>query len=416
MKNTLFGKKWVLVAFLVMCLFQITSCGRADEEQILRDVKSYEGILSEKENIKEFKITNREENKKEKIETIDCIMNTEDAKCSYEKEIVLTYCFNDENGWVLDSAEVNAPSEWNINPLVGVDKEEIMESIEKISITIEDEIWQIHKENVSNISIEEQATDLVEKTDVVTVMLTMDDKVKTATGNLQLEYVFDADSTEDTYWCLESYSGEETFVTAAKAGMELDVTEQMLIENIDRKSFTYGTIDMKINQSEISDFEITSQKESQKGTEKMYECKFVLAKEHADFEVKVQIPYSYINEWRMGDITVDAKCNSVAIEGTWVGQNVYGRTCELIISDMDDSGNISGVYTEKGDNWHAAYSYNVSGTMDFNNMSMYLQAGDLIGAAPYKGFKASDITASFFVDEQMLSGRADLQFNLYLEE
>lgn len=409
----------MIAGSVILMMFALAGCGAkvADEEKIQTDLEAYKqnDFLAADEKITEIVIDKRQTEKDAKVDTVWCGVQTEDARCAYEKDFTLTYSLYDEGGWMLDDVSVNNRSEWVITPLVGVNDDEISTSLIGIDVTINDEIWHVTRENIKSISVDSHETDLETQKDIVTATLIIDDLVEEASGQLIINYNFNHGS-----WVMDSISGRENFSALNKPGLELNVTENTLLDIINGQSFEYNpqeskmysTQEITINKDEVSDFVIDKQEVSSKGTSVQHFCSCTLTKPYATFTLAIEIPYYYSDEWTIRDISATAECTSVDIVGTWTGTNVYGRNCELDITEMDADGNISGSYSDHGSPNYKANSYYVAGKISKDTLEMTLEAGDIIGEKPYKWFKPSDIRAKLNVDDSSISGSADLQFTL----
>lgn len=404
----------LLIAFSVIFL---VSCGKkvADEQQIQIDLEGFtqESILSDDEKIVEIIIDKRQTQKDEKSDIVWCTVRTEDKRCKYEKSFVLTYSLYDEGGWILDEVLINDKSVWVITPLIGVNDDDISASLIGIDVTVNGEIWHVTKDNMKSISIDSHETDLELQKDAVTATLTIDDLVEEASGQLIINYNFNHGS-----WIMDSISGREDFSAHIKPGVELNITEEMLLDTVNGQSFEYNPKEPKIyrtqkitiNKDEVSDFIIEKQETSLKGTSVQYFCSCTLTKPYAAFMLTFEIPYHYSGEWNIQDISTTAECTFVDIVGNWTGTNAYSRNCELNITEMDEDGNISGTYSDMGKSSNRAYSYYVAGKINMDTLEITLKAGDIIGKEPYALFKPYDITARINVDDSSISGNADLQF------
>ena len=403
-------KKQLYIPFFLIFIMLLGGCGNTvkNEKQILLDLESnlQADYFAENEKIIEVKIDKRQTEKDTKQDTVWCTIQTEDEKCAYEKNLVLTYTLYSEGGWMLDDVSVNNRSEWSIIPITGASSEEISASLNGINVTADNDIWQVTPNKIRSISIDKQETDLEAETDVVTLSLIIEDLVEEASGQLVIHYIF------DDKWVIDSISGNENFKAALKPGLAVNMTEENLADAITGQFFTYGTQKITVNEKEVSDFAIESQKASSKGTVQQYYCSCTLTKSHAVFALEIEISYRYSEEWKIQPISISADCISVEIGGNWSGTNVYGRICELNVIEMDADGNISGTYSDKGDSNREGYSYYVTGKIDQNTLVMSLEAGDMIGEKPYKWFEPNNITARLNVDDSSIDGRADLAFTI----
>ena len=407
--------------FLVMMLMAVifVGCGKkvANEEQIQIDLETFmeKSILADNEKILAVTIDKRQTQKDDKKDVVWCTIQTEDERCAYEKSIVLTYSLYDEGGWMLDEISGNDRSGWVITPLTGVNDDEISASLSGINITTNNEIWYVTQDNMKSILVDSHETNLEEQKDTVAVTLIVDDLIEEADGQLIINYSFEHGS-----WKMDSISGNENFSAATKAGMELNITEDILLKAIDGQSYKYNTQEpsmyskqeITINKDEVVDFTIDRQESSSKGTSQQIFCNCTLAKPNAVFTLAIEVSYLYSDTWIIQPISVTSECTSVDITGKWTGTNAYGRICELDITEMDAEGNISGTYSDQGSAYNKAYSYYVAGKINRDTLEITLDAGDMIGEKPYKWFKPDNITAKVNIDNDLISGNADLLFNL----
>ncbi|MBD5473221.1 MAG: hypothetical protein HDR20_10125 [Lachnospiraceae bacterium] len=420
MKKATGKKKFIMEILIGMILaFILTACGNkvVDEEQIQIDLETSteKSILADNEKILAVTIDKRQTQKDDKKDVVWCTIQTEDERCAYEKSIVLTYSLYDEGGWMLDEISGNDRSGWVITPLTGVNDDEISASLSGINITTNNEIWYVTQDNMKSILVDSHETNLEEQKDTVAVTLIVDDLIEEADGQLIINYSFEHGS-----WKMDSISGNENFSAATKAGMELNITEDILLKAIDGQSYKYNAQEpsmyskqeITINKDEVVDFAIDRQESSSKGTSQQIFCNCTLAKPNAVFTLAIEVSYLYSDTWIIQPISVTSECTSVDITGKWTGTNAYGRICELDITEMDAEGNISGTYSDQGSAYNKAYSYYVAGKINRDTLEITLDAGDMIGEKPYKWFKPDNITAKVNIDDDLISGNADLLFNL----
>lgn len=418
MKKFLF----LLLAFVSLTVL-FTACGSnsvANETQIRSDLEAYSKaeFLAENEKIVNMTLEKRETEKDKDLDVVWCTVTTEDDRCSYEKGLVLTYNYYDEGGWILDLVSVNNKSEWVITPLTGASNDEISASLNGINITADNEIWYVSQDNIKNISIDNQETNLDAKTDTVMVSLTVDDLVEEAIGQLKIQYTF------NDGWVVDSISGTESFTANFKPGLELNITDETLLNELSGETFEYGITEetifwtsndlqtISINKSDLSGFEVESHDSFNKGTVQKYVCSCVLTKPHAEFALNIGIAYSYIDGWNMEPISIEAKCTTATIEGMWKGtyRDVpYNGTCELTITGVDADGTINAIYSynpEVTNDFSEAGSYHVSGTIDLSTLLITLEAGEWIEQPKWDTLMKSDIIVRLYVDDSTLSGSA----------
>lgn len=400
MKKFLF----IMLFFAVISVL-LTACNSdpvADKKKIQTDLESYSisKILSANERITDFEIEKRQTEKDKKTDVVWCNVKTEDESCAYEKKLVFTYGLYDEGGWKLDNVWVNSKSEWIITPLTGVSDEIIAASLNGISVTTENDIWNVTQDNVKIVSIDKHETDLEAKTDTVTATVKVDDVVEEASGQLVISYTF------NDQWVLDSISGNDGFTAAKKPGLELTVSDETLINAISEQTFEFGvnnTQTITIKKDAVTDFTIESQGTSEKGRMQEYSSKCTLKTLYAEFDLDINISYYYDSNdgWVINPISVESECSSVNIAGKWTGQTFSRDSCELNITEMNTEGNIKATYALSGSN-NYRYSYYLSGKIDLNTLKIELEAGEWIDKPVWSG--ADDISAQLNVDNLTITG------------
>ncbi|MCM1263020.1 MAG: hypothetical protein NC313_09905 [Butyrivibrio sp.] len=396
-------KKWsLLIGSMILMMFVLAGCGAkvADEEKLQTDLASYmqNGVIASNEKITGLAIDKRQTEKDDKTDTVWCSVQTEDERCAYDKDFVLTYTLYDEGGWILDDVSVNSRSEWTIKPLTGASNEEIAESLNGINITANSESWYVTAENIKAMSVNSQETNLENETDVVTVSLTVDDLVEEAKGELVINYIFNNGG-----WVMDSVSGNGNFTADMKTSAALNVDDTALLNAVIEQTFKYAGQNISIKKDEISDFTVKSQESSNKGVVQQYICSCTLTKPCATFSLDITVPYYYYSDegWNEDSVDISAECTAVDIVGLWSGTSAIGDYDELNITEMDDNGNISGSYAYK---WHyTSYSYYVSGTIKLDTLEIYLEPGDVI-EEPRSSWDIADIKAALLVEDSEIEG------------
>ncbi len=416
MKNGFF-----IALLLVFSLLLFVGCeSTVDDTRIQNDLESYtrSGLFDEGEEIKTLEITERVTEKDNNLDVVYCTVTTTDANCSYEKELILTYTYDRNNGWVLDYVSVNDSDKWVITPLSGVTEEEISASLHGTDVYVDSEHWETKIDNIASISVEKHDTDIKGKTDTVIVNMTIDDVVQQATGQLIVNYVFDKE------WKIESITGNDTFTAQAKPGMELNVTDDTLISALSGETIDYGAPKdgwylaselqtISINEEEISNFVIENHESLDKGTMQRFTCSCTLTKGNAEFTVDAIIQHNYISSegWVLGPITITAECVSVNIEGEWNGTYTgapYSGTAVLSIAGIEADGTITGTYSYTPNTiskYSQPGSYKVSGRIDFTTMLISLTAGEWIEKPTSAlSIEKQDISARLVVEESYIEG------------
>lgn len=371
----------------------ITACGAktADESQIKQELESNQQFhfLQDGETIDEIVIEKRQTDKEQKTDKVWCSISTNDTEAAYQKSVVLTYGLYDKEGWILDDVDVDAAKQWVMTPLKGINESDAIDSLYGHAVIIDNEEWTISKDSLTKTVIESQETDLDGKTDMVTLRLTIDEKVERAEGKIEVSYFFDQG------WKFDSILSNDAFEVSMKEEYALNVTEDDLIQDMLEKEITIenqgdiGTGAIKtqtvgIQAQEVSDFKIEEQSSELKGSRQIYQCSYRLNKTYVVLDVKAIITYMYQDGdgWRASVIDMTAKVESADIAGDWIGNYKdvpWSGKAELHISEVKEDGTVTAVYKYTSENTKGSSgSYELSGKWNPESLELYLEAGEWI--------------------------------------
>ena len=402
-------KKYLLIVLVVlMALFTCTGCSSVPKEKTIKeDLQNYsESELLEKgEKIDEIVIDKRETDKEKKEDTVWCIVTTKDSKISSEKEMVLSYHKYDKKGWILEGVEVEDSDEWDITPLKGITEKDIPKTLDGKVIKVDGNEWEISEKEVDEISIDKQETELKEKTDKVTMSITLKGKVQKAKGKLVVNYKFDKKWEEDKVLKAEDFTSEPIPEKA------LNITEDELIGELVEEKIVYGddssmTQEITIAQEEISDFKIEKQESKAKGTEESIYCSCTLNKKNVVLGLQMVFHYSYGEQWKFKDVEITTETKSFDILGTWSGENIKPGSEDKIVFDITkvEGNKIEATYSYTPTDYGEAGSYYVVGEFEMETLNMNLTAGDWIVKPEQDAFQKQDIKAAINVDMGIIEG------------
>lgn len=397
-------KRIMLITTLAVCMFIfLTACSnQIDKSTIIKDIESdVSKILSSDKKIDDIEIL--EYNTDDTKETsISLKLKSSDEVAEYVDYFIATYYSSDDK-WVFDNISQVDKDKSTAIPKKGVNEEIIISSLNGEHVTINDEKWDIKSNNIKNLSIESQNTNIDERKDNVTVTLTLDDDVLEAEGKINISYIF------DKKWEVTTVSNEGEFKTTEKSECELKITDSDLISEIAKKEITLfsdtsNSQTVSMSESEISDFEVYKETSERRGKDRRYYCKGTLTKPNAIIEFDTQVYYVYEGRWLLQPTTIKAELDSVNIEGEWNGTyNGVGSNkgeSSLKITEVTEGGTIKGVYSytpNKIDQYSKAGSYNVSGTIDMSNLLIKLTEDNTENVF-------TDISAILYIEESEIKG------------
>lgn len=395
-------KHLLIMSMALMTLLSCTGCSSVPKEKTIKeDLENYSKseVLEKGEKINEIVIDKRETDKEKNEDTVWCIVTTEDSKISSEKEMVLSYHKYDEKGWLLEGVEVEDSDAWEITPLKGIDEKDIPKTLDGKVIKVDGNDWEILEKEVDEISIDKQETELKEKTDKVTMSITLEGKVQKAKGRLVVNYKFDKKWEEDKV--LEA----EEFILEPIPEKALNITEDELIGKLVEEKITYGddssmAQEIIIAKEEISDFKIEKQESKVKGTEESIYCSCTLNKKNVVLGLQMVFHYSYGEQWEFKNVEITPETKSFDILGTWSGENIQPGSEDKIVFDITkvEGNKIEATYSYTPTGYGEAGSYYVTGEIDTKTLNINLVAGDWIVKPEKDAFQKQDIKAAINVD------------------
>ena len=401
-------KHLLIMSMALMTLLSCTGCSSVPKEKTIKeDLENYSKseVLEKGEKINEIVIDKRETDKEKNEDTVWCIVTTEDSKISSEKEMVLSYHKYDEKGWLLEGVEVEDSDAWEITPLKGIDEKDIPKTLDGKVIKVDGNDWEILEKEVDEISIDKQETELKEKTDKVTMSITLEGKVQKAKGRLVVNYKFDKKWEEDKV--LEA----EEFILEPIPEKALNITEDELIGKLVEEKITYGddspmAQEIIIAKEEISDFKIEKQESKVKGTEESIYCSCTLNKKNVVLGLQMVFHYSYGEQWEFKNVEITPETKSFDILGTWSGENIQPGSEDKIVFDITkvEGNKIEATYSYTPTGYGEAGSYYVTGEIDTKTLNINLVAGDWIVKPEKDAFQKQDIKAAINVDMGIIEG------------
>lgn len=416
-------KNLVILITLILSLVVLVGCGAsvAKEKQIQEDLEAFSDkvFLDDGEIISSVVIEKRKTDKKQKTDTVWCTVTTEKNGISYEKGIILDYHLYDKAGWTLDDYTVDDSEKWVICPLKGVDENTISSNLVGQTITVDDDVWGITDGEVSNVSIQNQDTDLEKKTSQVTLDVVLDGEVETVAGTLIADYKFDKE------WKLKNLYAKDSLKVEVKAEKALDVSVDRVLDDIQYPEIKYGVSGaiqkVTISKNEIEDFAVDSQQSKSKGTEQVIQCSAKLVKSNVTFNITINADYVYENgAWNCCQMEPEVTFESVDLQGEWKGTYIQGGGNGVSVLEITevDGNSIKGIYSYtpyETSKWNQPGSYAVEGEFIPDGLLVTLKAGDWVTEPEkYMSVTKQDISAVLYADDGIMkgSGQESCIFNI----
>ena len=183
----------LLMVMVAMALVFVAGCSSAPKEDEIKDDLISCGddqLLRDGETLDSIEITDRTTDKKNKTDSILCVVTTHKDDISYEKGVQVTYYKYDKD-WEIGNISVSDANSWLMKPLKGVDDETITDELVNQRIRVDGQDWDIEASDISKITVDERNSDLENNKDEVSVTITLDSGVEKATGTLTADFEFD---------------------------------------------------------------------------------------------------------------------------------------------------------------------------------------------------------------------------------
>lgn len=418
--------------FIIILCFSLAACGTKPKEETAKElISGYFREETEEKDINNIEIMESESNKKDKSDTMLCKITFGDQEIQYEKYYSIVLRKDDTKQWNVISATQDVAMGEKIWPLKGVSEEEVLNSLNGIQINVEGEEWNITKDNVSEITIKEQNTDLENLTDDVIVEIKVDDVVAFAQGTVQVKYGFIKN------WTKNSEPSASDFTMSMKLDKTLDIKENDLIKEIQKEGISYGEDKSKltdglylinreaqtiqINDDEISGFEITDIKTGAHGTYQYYDCSYTLEKKIVTFDVKEQVTFYYdpsYSDWCIFETKSEAIPVEWRLEGIWKGTSYHYYNeqpeAQLEILNVTNDGQMEATYSFVSEYKNMPGKIHMIGEIESGTLQINFTSMEWVEKPKYSVLPLVDKIAYIWVDESRIEGNGyDGVYNVY---
>lgn len=314
-------KKNLLFAGISLAFVLMAGCSSAPKEDEIKDDLAKcadQQLLSDGEVLDSIEITDRNTDKKQKIDSILCEVTTHKGDVSYEKGVEITYYKYDKN-WELGNISVSDEDSWLMKPLKGVDAEVIADALVSERIMIDGQNWDIETGEIKNVTVDNRKSDLENNKEEVSLTLTLDSGVEEAKGTLTADFEFDKN------WEMVSCNPNDDFKVTPNLNKTLNLTEDDLIGLLSEQIFDYdengiGKQEISVTKDQVSDFKIDNQKTINKGKYQEYQCSCTFSKANAVFGIEFTVESQYDSEWSSVVTSKKLQVESVDWAGKWTGR------------------------------------------------------------------------------------------------
>lgn len=405
------------VAFGVYTLLTLYPTTKQIRKDAIRCVADY--VLTDKS----VKLTDldidREHGSSRKRAVIYCRVTADSDGRVWHQAYRLDYIRND-SGWKLVSSEAYEPETWEVSASAGVTVEALRQLLLGREIGIKDISGTISEENLGELVINEQSTDLDAGTDSVKLSYTLKSEIASCTQNAEAALLFDGEK-----WTLSSLTPEGTATLAFNPGKEFGRSEEdlktVLYSTPVQLEGEYDTQQVTVDSASLTDFRCVDYAFDWNTGTVNYNCTFRLVKRVASLSVEASITYGYKSYgWDVDSVAYTPVVEKTNLVGTWTGDyyNWWGSpnmTLEVSAQDANDMLTaVCYVGPSASVPDYGNGSYAMVGGIQKDNLTVSLVSGDWIekNGDIYK----SDFKAMLWIDEEKIYRSDKINIKLSAEE
>lgn len=290
------------------------------EETVVQSDFAQHMNLGVEETLDSFVIDQRDTDRWNGRDTIECsvVTSTEDARRS--RQYVLEYykTDTDEDGWALHAVKDLNEALWITEPLAGADIDVIMEPLLGMNIPVTEEyIYPLGEMDLASAKVTAQDTDLNNRTDKATVLVAKAEELYSWTVEVTLEFEFvdswelknfqmgdvELEVDEDKAFDL---TDEEIQEAIAEETMEVEVDDEAIKLELEGKTIRDFTVEENVFVPEDSTQKVT--------------CTFGVDTGVSVLEVEGDLIFFRSGAgWMLKEVDMTAQLGETSLDGQWVG-------------------------------------------------------------------------------------------------
>lgn len=313
----------------------------AEEAVLVQDFTANAG-LEEGETVTGFVIDLRETDRIGLSDAVWCSVVTETENVRRSRTYLMAYELTKE-GWVLSVVDGVDTAGWLTEPLSGITAEELQADLVGQELEPEkDFTFVLTEEDLQEVEILSQTTDLDAGTDQVEAAITVTNDVLSWTVNAQISCSFEESWNIDE---LENAKAEIDY----KPGMDFELEQEDFLAALYENPIVLGKPEEEedtmeviavvadgektqkaeeepaveqevlVTEETVSNFSVKESRFSLEEDRQLVDCSFELIKDVAQLYVEATVVYVYDGGWKVDEVRYDAEVEEIILTGTWNG-------------------------------------------------------------------------------------------------
>ena len=436
----------IVVLVLAACAGALYYLTMPVEEAVLAaDFADFQN-LPEEEKVTSLTINRRETQRFQRSDAVWCDITTETPAVRYDRSYLLSYELTKE-GWKLFAVDNTATSSWDTAPLAGVSVEELQALLVGQPIEAdEDFTYTLTDEDVSDVEILSQTTDLNGRTDQVEASITVTDDILAWTVNAQIGCSFDEgwqlDTLENAQAAVDFKPGmdfkltqedhlEDLYETPIVLGLPEEEEEDMMEvivagepeeEATDAVEETDIIQEVAVTEETISNFSVEETAFRLEDSKHLVTCTFDLVKDIATLQVEAVMTYGHDGKtWEMEEVDYTATVKEVNLDGDWVGtysENAERKPSVKLTFTTAEDGTQKGTFAFSPSEITPVFgtgSYAATAKVDLKTLTVTVTPGEWI-ANPYFEMAVVGLEGTLLIDAGVISDNESFSITLQRPE
>lgn len=188
--------------------------------------------------IKNFSISARNTNKREKKDDIKAAVTLNNGTIEVKTLLSLQYVYNENKKWIINN-KISLDGDTSVKPLVGMDEKQILEGVKKSSINIGDTAKALSEEDVRTLNIASRTPDFDNLKEMALIDVGIDSGIISSSGKIKCMINF-----ENEAWKIVGIerNSNEDFVLALSSSFSQDKMLELVKKEPIDQTVSYANV------------------------------------------------------------------------------------------------------------------------------------------------------------------------------